>query len=124
MHHQRETERLRQELIVHNLPEHPPICEVLALMPDKDKGSKRYKMPGRRRIMSEDAQMLCGERAMRATYTKWLKKTAGYALRRWRAMAKETARHKLAQERARDKEHHARRRAQKAAIRAQEKARA
>eukprot|EP00873_Tetraselmis_striata_P012483 jgi/Tetstr1/432747/TSEL_022113.t1 len=124
MHHQRETERLRQELIVQNLPEHPPICEVLALTPDKDKCSKRYKMPGRRRIMGEDAQMLCGERAMRALFTKWLKKTVGHALRRWRAMAKETARHKLAQERARDKEHHARRMAQKAAIRVQVKARA
>eukprot|EP00873_Tetraselmis_striata_P026060 jgi/Tetstr1/446324/TSEL_033867.t1 len=71
MHHQREPERLRhQELIVQNLPEHPLICEVLAFTPDKDKCSKRYKMPLRRRIMGEDAQMLCGERAMRALYTK------------------------------------------------------
>eukprot|EP00873_Tetraselmis_striata_P005609 jgi/Tetstr1/425873/TSEL_016248.t1 len=82
MHHQRETERLRQELIVQNVHEHPPICEVLALTLDKDKWSKRYKMPGRRRIMGEDAQMLCGERAMHALFTKWLKKTVGHALRR------------------------------------------
>eukprot|EP00873_Tetraselmis_striata_P038061 jgi/Tetstr1/458325/TSEL_004290.t1 len=123
-HHQRETERLHQELIVQNLPAHPRICEVLALAQDNYKCSKRYKVHGRRHIMGEDAQMLWGERAMRGMYTKWLKKTDGHALRRWRAMAKETARHKLAQERARDKEHHARRRARKAATRAQEKARA
>eukprot|EP00873_Tetraselmis_striata_P022416 jgi/Tetstr1/442680/TSEL_030772.t1 len=54
-------QQIKQEPIVQNSPEHPLICEVLALTPDQDKCSKRYKMPWRRRIMGEDVQMLCGE---------------------------------------------------------------